>query len=124
MKANNIFDSGSIEVGLTLFSFKENNVTFIYSPAIDITGYGKNVKEAKLSFELALEEFVRFAIEKGTLQKHLEKMGWKIAKDKDHIEIEQPTIDNLINNNNFLLNLVQEKDFRKYSKNYNLTADA
>lgn len=41
---------GIIETGLRLFSFVEDGVTIIYSPELDLSGYGYSFNEAKASF--------------------------------------------------------------------------
>lgn len=50
---------------LSLIPFNEGDVIIIYSPALDLSGYGYNEKEAKESFEITLEEFLNYIIEKG-----------------------------------------------------------
>ena len=52
---------------LSLFSFIDDGVRIIYSPALDLSGYGKTIAEAKVSFELTLEEFVRYTTNKNSL---------------------------------------------------------
>ena len=44
---------GYINVSLDVFSYKEGDVRIMYSPALDLSGYGKNVEEAKRSFEIS-----------------------------------------------------------------------
>lgn len=65
---------------LSLFNFIDEGVRIIYSPALDLSGYGKTIAEAKVSFELTLEEFVRYSSNKKSLQKELKRLGWEIKK--------------------------------------------
>ena len=37
-------------------------LTVIYSPALDLSGYGSSEDEAKGSFEIALEEFIKIKL--------------------------------------------------------------
>ena len=43
-----------------LIVFKEDNVFIIHSPLLDISGYGYTKDEAKESFNITLEEFLRY----------------------------------------------------------------
>ena len=36
-----------VEIGLNLFQFKEEGIQFIYSPDLDLSGYGKTTREAR-----------------------------------------------------------------------------
>lgn len=57
---------------------KEEGINYIYSPALDLTGYGKNVKEAKESFEVTLKEFIDYTDNKKTIFDELEHLGWLV----------------------------------------------
>ncbi len=72
------FENGKYHVGLSLVEFEEDNVTIIYSPALDLSGYGYNHSEAKISFTEALQEFFRYTHNKNTLDKVLKELGWKL----------------------------------------------
>ncbi|MEO8589208.1 MAG: hypothetical protein ABI432_07570 [Flavobacteriales bacterium] len=69
---------GKLEVKLSLLKFKEDGVVFIYSPSLDLTGYGRDGRAAKRSFEITLEEFVSYTTNKGTLDKELKRLDWKV----------------------------------------------
>jgi len=57
--------AGEVKVNLLLIHFKdESNIHFVYSPHLDITGYGKNLKEAKEPFEVVFEDFVDYNFKK------------------------------------------------------------
>ena len=69
--------SASVKVKLLLFNFEdENRVSFIYSPHLDLTGYGNNFEEARKSFEIVFEDFVDYTLKKKTLGKVLANLGW------------------------------------------------
>jgi hypothetical protein len=75
----------SIKVKLFLIHFvDEKNIHYIYSPHLDLTGYGLTEEEAKQSFDIALYEFLDYTIKKKTLGKVLEKLGWKIKGSNKH----------------------------------------
>ena len=68
--------AGEIKVNLLLIHFQdENNIHFNYSPHLDLTGYGNNLKESKDSFEIVFEDFVDYTLKKKTLGKVLANLG-------------------------------------------------
>jgi len=69
-------------VVLSLIWFKESKVYIINSPSLDLSGYGKNFDEAMKSFRITLEEFLRYTLNKGTLQTELKKHGWRAKAKK------------------------------------------
>ena len=81
-----------INVSLFVISFKENDVCFVYSPALDITGYGNTADEAKDSFNITLQEFLRYTSNKNTLVNELKRLGWKVHKyftNQNRLQIEK-----------------------------------
>jgi len=55
--------SGNVLVRLLLFHFEDKNkVHFIYSPHMDLTGYGNDIVEAKKSFEIVSEIFDKYSV--------------------------------------------------------------
>jgi len=56
---------------------KEGDTVIVYSPALDLSGYGKTAEEAKKDFDAALKIFIEEATAHGTLEKALEELGWK-----------------------------------------------
>jgi hypothetical protein len=65
-----------IFIGLSLYTWKEEGIYYIYSPSLDLTGYGNTAKEAKESFEITLKEFVDYTYNKKTIFDELEHLGW------------------------------------------------
>lgn len=51
-------------------------MTIIYSPALDLSGYGNTINEAKESFKIALEEFIRYTLNENTFNDVMKKLGW------------------------------------------------
>ncbi len=72
--------SSKTKVELHLFSWEEDGVFFIYSPALDLTGYGKSSQEATQSFDITLAETVQYMMEKSTLFDELERLGWLVNR--------------------------------------------
>lgn len=105
---------GYVKVKLLLFHFKdENNIHFIYSPHLDLTGYGNNVEEAKKSFEIVLEDFVDYTLKKKTMGRVLSGLGWKLkGSAKRPKKIIAPSITTVIEKNKYVSDI-----FDKYPVN-------
>ena len=104
---------GYIRASLDIFSYREGNVRIMYSPALDISGYGNTVEEAKRSFYIVFHEYFRCCVENGTLDADLIKHGWKkIAAESDY---QSPDIVSMIRSNSNLRSLIQG-NFQKVSR--------
>ena len=104
---------GYINVSLDIFSYKERDIRIMYSPALDLSGYGKNVDEAKRSFEIVLQEYLRYCTENDTLDADLAKHGWKkVAEETDYMS---PDLVSMIRSNSNLRALLQG-NFNKVSR--------
>ena len=108
-----------INVKLSLIEFEEDGLFFIYSPALDLTGYGKTEPEARDSYNLAMEEFLRYTHHKKTAFTVLEKLGWTITKNK---KVSAPSLSTLIQSRRYLEEIFTEKDFRKTHENVAIPA--
>lgn len=112
LKANLGFDSGKYFVGLSLVEFEEDNVTIIYSPALDLSGYGYNYSEAKNSFFEALHEFFRYTSNKNTLDKVLKDLGWNVKGSKKKPKFNPPKDSELVNLNPMYNEIVNNKSYK------------
>ncbi len=70
----------------TILFWEEDGIHFAYSPALDLTGYGKSKEEAKRSFEITLDAFAKYTHNKGTIYKEPERLGWTINKKKRRVK--------------------------------------
>lgn len=106
--------SGNVLVRLLLFHFEdENKVHFIYSPHMDLTGYGNDIVEAKKSFEIVFEDFVDYTLKKKTLGKVLSDLGWDLkGSTKRPKKVLAPSITSVIKENEYVSEI-----FDKYSVN-------
>lgn len=102
----------SINSELAVFLFKEDDAFIAYSPALDLSGYGKTEVEARDSFNIVLKEYFDYATREGTLYQDLKDHGWNF---KSH-GVETPRISVLIMNNGELSNILDKKDFKKYNE--------
>jgi hypothetical protein len=78
------FDKDKYHIGLSLVEFIEDGVTIIYSPSLDLSGYGYDPDEARTSFDASLKEFFRFTKENGNLYNVLKGLGWSIQGSKEN----------------------------------------
>lgn len=112
LTANLGFDNGKYHVGLSLVEFEEDNVTIIYSPALDLSGYGYSQSEAKQSFSEALHEFFRYTNNKKTLDKVLKELGWSIKGSKKKPKFDPPKDSDLVSTNPLYNDIVNNKSYK------------
>ena len=89
-----------VDVKVDLIEFQEDNVWFAFSPALDLIGYGENQIEARKSWEVILQEYITYAINKKTLTKDLQHRGWQIRNNKTVFK--PPTFSWMLQNNSQL----------------------
>ena len=106
--------TGYIEVKLLLIHFEdENKIQFVYSPHLDLTGYGPDLYEARKSFEIVLEDFIDYTLKKKTIGKVLKDLGWDIkGTEKKPKKVLAPSITTIIGNNKYVSEI-----FDKYPTN-------
>ncbi len=107
-------------VGLSLIEFKENDVIIIYSPALNLSGYGYTVEEAKDSFNIALHEFLRYTTSQNTFDEVLKELGWSIKGGKKNPQIKPPLNSDLIATNPLFNEIVNSKSYRVYNEDVEL----
>jgi hypothetical protein len=109
-----------VKFQLPIITFSEDGVFFFYTPALDLTGYGKTEEEAKSSFEETLGQFLDYTTHKKTLLSELKKLGWKVSKKTSR----PPSLVEMINKNDYLAEIFEEKQYRKFHKTISLPAFA
>ncbi len=116
--------SGNIKVKLLLFHFQdEKNIHFIYSPHIDLTGYGKNIAEAKKSFNIVFEDFIDYTLKKKTLGKVLSILGWKLkGSTKKPKKILAPSITSVIKENRYVSEIFDKYPVNTYHQEVGIPA--
>lgn len=57
---------------------KEGDTAVVYSPALEISGYGKSLQEAQEDFHHAVNIFIEETTAHGTLEKALQALGWRL----------------------------------------------
>lgn len=106
---NNAF----VKVILDLIVFKEDDAIIIYSPALDLSGYGYSEDEAKASFEVSIESFLDHTTKKSALLSELKRLGWEIKEHDKHRKIKSPEITDLLKKNRELARIINQKQFKK-----------
>ena len=56
---------------------KEGETAVVYSPALEISGYGKTLPEAEKDFHQAVKIFLEETKANHSLEKALQMLGWK-----------------------------------------------
>jgi len=74
---------GDNQITLTtqIVIFEQEGSMIVYSPTLELYGYGINLEEAKDSWRLNTSEFFKFGLENSTLTEELKRLGWT-KKDK------------------------------------------
>jgi len=97
-----------IKVRILLFHFiDEQGISFVYSPHLDITGYGYSLADAKESFEIVFDDFLDYTTKKATLGSLLQKLGWNQVKGtvKKPLKALAPSITTVIADNKYIADL-------------------
>ena len=81
-------------------AFKENEYSIIYIPSLEISAYGKNLKQAKKMLEIQLDEFSEnlFKLPASTIHQEFKRLGWKpdkFFKRKLNIELSDTTFEDI-----------------------------
>lgn len=93
-----------VKVNLFLIHFQdENKVHFVFSPHLDLTGYGYSLKDAKKSFSIVLDDFIDYTLNKKTISKVLADLGWKTkGTAKKPVKLLAPSITSIIGKNKYV----------------------
>jgi len=118
--------SGNVKVKILLFHFQdENKIHFIYSPHLDLTGYGNNLSDAKKSFEIVLDDFFDYTLKKKTVAKVLTKLGWNVKGSRKKPEkVIAPSITTVIKENDFVSEIFDKYPVHTFHKQVGIPAYA
>jgi hypothetical protein len=73
---------GTLEVSVSVYVFKENDVFIAYCPSLDLSGYDHTEEAARQDFEYVLGEYAKYQMEHGTLNEDLTRHGWQVMQRK------------------------------------------
>ena len=95
---------------VVLFSFQDADNYIVYSPQLDISGYGKTQKEALSSFDYCLAGFLDYSVKNETLFDELTCLGWKLKKGTNNNlkQIKAPSWSDIIKKNQSFKVLLSE----------------
>lgn len=111
-------EADNVNVKVVVLYFMEKDVHIVYSPHLDVSGYGKTEADAKSSFNLCLGEFLDYSTKKKSLHNELVKLGWtlKSGTAKKPRKIVAPSFDELIQQSESLKEIVNTRNFSKSLK--------
>lgn len=111
---------------LSLFIFEEDANQIVYSPALDLSGYGKTEIEAKKSFNICFEEFITYTTNKDTLVDELKRLGWKIKNEnsKKKNNYKSPELSDLLKTDDYLAKIFETKNFKKINEDLALPVNS
>jgi len=112
---------GQVDLQVPVISFIDDNTHIIYCPALDLSGYGIDETEARKSFDLALQEYLSYTINKGTLWNDLKNLGWQIKKNKQKPMI-PPSMSQLLEENEEFSRIFNNYPFKKFNTGVSLPA--
>ena len=77
IKSNYIkIDKERIEIRLDVLFKKDGREIVSYAPALNLSGCGKDIEEAKESFAIVLREYIKYTFDHGTLELDLARHNW------------------------------------------------
>jgi hypothetical protein len=114
---------GNMHVRIAIFSFKEKSNYIVYTPHLEVSGYGKTEDEAMNSFNIALREFLDYITNKKTLHAVLTQLGWVLKKgtQKHPKKISAPEWTDLLKSNQDLTKILSSQDFTKKDRDVAIT---
>ena len=75
---------------VTVMLYQQGDYIVAYCPALDLSSYAKTEPEAKTSFNEALDIFLEYCDENGTLEQNLLACGWNLRngyKQPDEVSV-------------------------------------
>ena len=92
-----------IRYSISSITFQEEgelgNPFICISPGLQLTGYGNTEEEAMESFNLALQAFLSYSLDRKSLRDNLLRLGWSIEIDEHPNELDHsalnPSFENL-----------------------------
>ncbi|MCK6639451.1 MAG: hypothetical protein L6Q81_05145 [Bacteroidia bacterium] len=112
--------NAEFKYSMPVFSFKDDGKYIVYAPGLDLSGYGDTEAEAKQSFNECFRAFVDYTTNKQTLFKELKRLGWKVGNlssvPQKARTVAAPTLAEMLFRDEYLAEVFQTKEFKKYNK--------
>jgi hypothetical protein len=108
----------TVTAKIVLFTFKEDSNFIVYSPHLDVTGYGITEEAAMSSFNHCLGEFLDYTVNKKTLHDELVHLGWDLKKgtSKKPKKVNAPSWSDLLKKNTSLEDLLNKHNLHTIQK--------
>lgn len=114
-------DGARVEVGLSVLAFQDETGTYLlYCPGLDLYGSGNTAAQARASFKEALEEFVCYTFNKGTLDEELRRLGWRVSGRRNQRVYAEPPLTRLARTNEDLQQILNLREYSKYHQSVEL----
>ena len=111
-----------VTINVALVNFEEDSIHYSFIPSFDLIGYGKTESEAEESLKVILDEFLRYTINKNTLIPELKRLGWNVKSKRKPMTA--PQLSDLVNTNDQLKEILNNKPFSTSNYEVNLPAFA
>jgi hypothetical protein len=115
LKGGFIHKNNMISFNLDMYLFREGESYIVYNPALDMSAYGDTEEDAKKSFESILESSIKYSLNKNTFKEDLLNHGWEIKSLKQK-KIKSPSIEELLEKNECLRDIINNKEYTRYKK--------
>lgn len=108
----------TVTAKIVLFTFQEDSNHIVYSPHLDVTGYGITEEAAMNSFNHCLGEFLDYTVNKKTLHDELIHLGWDLKKgtSKRPKKVNAPSWSDLLKKNTSLEDLLNKHNLHTIQK--------
>jgi len=103
----------TITINVPVYKFKEDDLHFVYTPALEIVSYDKTERKSEASFNLMLEEFFSYTTNKKTLHKSLQDLGWSVHPRSKTKRAVAPDILTMAENNPDFKDILNTKEYQK-----------
>ena len=107
------FSRKGINISVSVYVFKENDVFIAYCPSLDLSGYDTTENKARQDFEYMLSEYLRSQMKQNTLHEDLARHGWKLGQRRGT----EPKFGDLLAANEQMQKLVSLPEFTKINVN-------
>jgi predicted RNase H-like HicB family nuclease len=78
-----------ISADVTVMLYQQGDYVMAYCPALELSSYGKTEQEATAAFREALDIFLEYCGEQGTLEQNLIACGWDISVPIEFLKSQQ-----------------------------------
>ena len=111
---------GVFQVKIPVIIFKEDKTVIAFCPLLDLSGYGQSELKAKESFQIVLEEYLRYVSNKNTFEEDLIGLGWTVVNAKKK-SFSPPSIEKVLSKNKEAREIYNTKPFKQYNESLSIS---